>query len=51
MILNFTDMTTGLYKLFSNHKPLLKKIKNLIQSWIKYGTIDVDDPYKDVTKK
>ena len=51
MILNFTEITTGLYKFISNCKPLLKKIKNLIQSWIKYGTIDEDDPHTDVTKK
>ena len=50
MISLFTDITNGLYKFITNQKAL-KKFKNLIQSWIKYGTIEEDDPYKDVTKK
>ena len=50
MIILFTDITNGLYKFITNQNAL-KKFKNLIQSWIKYRTIEDDDPNKDVTKK
>ena len=50
MISLFNDITDGLYKFITNQK-IVKKLKNLIQSWIKYGTIDEDDPHKDVTRK
>ena len=50
MISLFTDITDGLYKFITNQK-IMKKFKNIIQSWIHCKTIEEDDPYKDVTKK
>ena len=50
MISLFTDITDGLYKFITDQKKL-KQLKYLIQTWVKYGTIEEDDPYKDVTKK